>query len=418
MLNRVTFSTVVVGILFMGQPAWATTYFADALLPGNDSNNGTSESTPFRTAGKCMKSAIIAGDTCLIKNGTYSNEGLIVLTHGGASGSPITIKNYPGHSPKISWSDITSTNSRIVFAPGSSVCSSSPPGYVVFEGLEIDGAYNGFKIDCAHNLTFRGNHIHNTWYPGILIPAGFNITIDRNRIHHTGDFTGAIDPVTGASHTHAVYVVGKGYIITNNVIYDSYLYGLHLAAKPLGISPAPNTDYSGFQGLVANNTIAYTVTRGGIGLWDSGGGLSNTNIENNLFYENSQNYGSSAQAIDYVSCGACVATIRNNIWYGTGNSAVFSTSSALNPPAGVSVTNTRNDNPLMVNAPTNLPATPDFRLTSGSGAIDHGVDLRSVGITTDFIGSPRPQGTTFDVGAHEFSSDTGSPSPPQGLQVR
>jgi hypothetical protein len=353
------------------------------------------------------------GDTCLVKNGTYDTEGLIVIKQGGTVGNPITLKNYPGHAPKIQWSDNTNTSNRIVMAPGTSVCNTTAPGYYVIEGLELANGYNGVKVECWHDLIIRNNHIHDTWYPGINISAGFNVTIDRNEIHHTGDFTGG-----GPSpHTHAIYITGTGYVITNNLIYDSYLFGLHLAAYPFGTFAAPNTNYSGFQGLVANNTIAYTVTRGGIALWNPGGGVSNTTIDNNVFYENSQTYGSSAQGIQYVSCGTCVTTVRNNVWYGTGNSAVFSVSSALNPPAGVTVTNTLNANPLMVNAPANLPATPDFKLTSGSGAIDYGLDLTSVGVTSDFNGLPRPQGAALDVGAHESTNNNSAPAAPQNLQA-
>lgn len=43
---------------------------------------------------------------------------------------------------------------------------------------------------------------------------------------------------------------------------------------------------------------------------------------------------------------------------------------------------------------------------AGSPAIDAGVDPATVGVTVtaDYNGVPRPQGATFDVGAHEFGA--------------
>ncbi|MBS0633549.1 MAG: right-handed parallel beta-helix repeat-containing protein [Verrucomicrobia bacterium] len=46
-------------------------------------------------------------------------------------------------------------------------------------------------------------------------------------------------------------------------------------------------------------------------------------------------------------------------------------------------------------------APPDYHLTSGSPAVDAGTNFSSVGVTTDFDGTARPQGTAYDVGAYE-----------------
>jgi hypothetical protein len=52
----------------------------------------------------------------------------------------------------------------------------------------------------------------------------------------------------------------------------------------------------------------------------------------------------------------------------------------------------------------------DFRLTSASSAIDDGTNM---GITVDFFGNTRPQGSGYDMGAHEYGAapDTTPPSP-------
>ena len=426
----------LVVILIWPVSLWAndTTYYVDKLLPGSNSNNGTSTATPFLTVLKCIQTATLPGDTCLIKNGTYSNEALgNIVNNGGTSGHPITYKAYPGHTPVISWTDNTNSNNRILLNHSTATCTSSPPGWYVFEGLEISNGYNGIKINCAHDVVIRNNHIHDTWYPGILIPAGLNNTIDRNRVHHAGDFSGAVDPSTGQTHTHCFYLNGTGYVITNNLIYDCYLYGMQLKATTLGdptSSPAPSQSYVSFSGLIANNTIAYTVTRGGLVLYNVGGTINNTTIENNIFYENVQLSGNTApQGVHFYGgtgsrCPACVATIRNNLWFATGNmSTTFTMAGDLlsNPlPAGVTITNTTNANPLFINGPSTIPAAPNFHLSTSpiaSPAIGIGFNLTGV-VTTDLDGAART--APYDDGAYVATaspSDTTPPATPTGLRV-
>jgi hypothetical protein len=66
--------------------------------------------------------------------------------------------------------------------------------------------------------------------------------------------------------------------------------------------------------------------------------------------------------------------------------------------------NSLNVNPLLAN-----PAGGDFHLTFTSPAIDTGTALSTV--TTDFEGTPRPQGPAYDIGADELGSAVSSPTP-------
>lgn len=58
------------------------------------------------------------------------------------------------------------------------------------------------------------------------------------------------------------------------------------------------------------------------------------------------------------------------------------------------------------------PTTGDFRLKTGSVLIDAGVTIS--GFTTDIIGTTRPQGAAYDVGAFEYASGGPPPTPPSG----
>ena len=70
---------------------------------GNDSNTGTSLDQPFRTIQKCATVAV-AGDTCLIRAGTYRET--VTPAHSGAEGSPITFTAYAAETVTISGADV------------------------------------------------------------------------------------------------------------------------------------------------------------------------------------------------------------------------------------------------------------------------------------------------------------------------
>ncbi|WP_240099081.1 InlB B-repeat-containing protein [Thermomonas flagellata] len=68
-------------------------------VDGNDGNNGTSPSTPFATFAKAV-SVVQAGDTVLIKAGTYHQVLNVLNIAGGQPGKPITFGAY-GDGPVV-----------------------------------------------------------------------------------------------------------------------------------------------------------------------------------------------------------------------------------------------------------------------------------------------------------------------------
>ena len=84
---------------------WSATYYVDA-TNGNDSNNGTSKSTPWKTISKVNSSRFNPGDQILFKRGETWREQLIVPSS-GSPGSPITFGAYgSGSLPIITGADI------------------------------------------------------------------------------------------------------------------------------------------------------------------------------------------------------------------------------------------------------------------------------------------------------------------------
>ena len=69
----------------------ATNYYV-AVSYGNDTNNGLSVSSPFKTIGKAA-SIMSAGDVCYISQGRY-HETISIDNLDGTSSSPIVFTNY------------------------------------------------------------------------------------------------------------------------------------------------------------------------------------------------------------------------------------------------------------------------------------------------------------------------------------
>jgi len=133
-----------------------------------------------------------------------------------------------------------------------------------------------------------------------------------------------------------------------------------------------------------SNNIAYNnIVQGNIGGIQIGFSAVNATVYNNTIYGNSGN----CIGIDTLST---TAIIKNNICY-------LNNSGITNLGVGTIQSNNLMSDPIFVN-----PAASDFHLQSGSSAINTGINLFSVGVTTDFDGFARPQAGNYDIGVYEY----------------
>lgn len=336
----------------------AATYYVSTT--GSNSNDGLSESTPFLTVPFCV-STMVAGDTCLVRGGTY-NSGEVRFRRSGTASAPITLAAYPNELPVLNFGDQQSTR-RILIQDNSSF--NNPIGWIVIRGFELTNGHDGIKYHNLHDAIIANNHIHDNGYMGILGVGGTRIRFERNIIHHNGRFAACdAGTTTLCIQDHGIYAHGSHYTIINNVFYYHQGFGVQQNGSSSSTSQAGPEFAGASNWIVANNTFAYSRTRGGYVVW--GGKCDNTRIENNIFYENNIEKPSNPQGVEFVSAtGSLGISIKNNHFYASGSGATV----AIGPNAPADLVTSGNvinvSPPAFVNGGSNsLPASPDFRLTA------------------------------------------------------
>jgi hypothetical protein len=206
--------------------------------------------------------------------------------------------------------------------------------------------------DNEYDLHVHDNVIHDTICDGLnfatVDPSKGTVEAYNNIIYDVG--TGP-DPADGASDYACIYVAGEtddGGAGGGTVqLYDNTLYDC---------------------GSLSSSTDS--------GAFNNGGGnpMLKMNLVNNLVYA------TGGKAYLAKDSAAGLVTGSNNLWFGGGATPAGETASVTADPMLVS------------------PTTFDFHLTAGSPAIGRGIPTTAL---FDFDGNPR--GSSFDIGAYQFT---------------
>ncbi len=191
---------------------------------GSDNNSGTLEA-PFKTINKGI-SMVSAGGTVYVMDGVYQNENygnvdpstntnmnnqhVVTINKSGSEGAYITLRNYPGHLPKIQ------------FDGRGGIVISNNMNYIIVEGFEVEGpaqdinydmaeADRNYKIEMAEDEDDSTNYNHS-YFGGKGIWGGYgahhNIIIRNNIVHDT---CGSAIRFNDSDHI----------LIENNIVYNS-----------------------------------------------------------------------------------------------------------------------------------------------------------------------------------------------------
>ena len=432
---------VVLGLVMLA-PLTAETATYYVATTGSDTNPGTYE-LPWRTIQKCANT-INGGDTCIVKNGGYTEN--ISVVRSGTTGQPISIKaeNYQGAVVygriDLKGDFIKIEGFKVVIQPSSqggvSVsgnhsqvvgCHITPEANVLGlnnTALSIGGSNNvasanfiektcfGIGLSGSNNVV-EGNEVTRLKLNGSCGDVDYMRFFGSNHIIRNNRFHGINMAEIGGAHVDCFQTFDNGgpqYSIKNVIVEGNFCsdaaQGMMLEGKL----------YKQSSGLIVRNNVftrngAWCVclvdiadahffnntcdTTGGIhGIWCRGGGdIATCEFKNNIIYGTGSLYGvmETAKLID----GNSAAPGKNNLLYKT-NQFIKGYDGDI-----------ANKDPLFVDR-TNA----DYRLQPNSPAKDAGIPIQGWENAKDKDGFPRPQGSGWDIGAYEYKR---GPRPPANL---
>src|SRR5689334_3008698 len=366
---------ILAGLLAGCSPA--ATYYVS--VAGDDANPGTQDA-PFRRISKGAAAATQPGDTVIVMNGVYDNEGVIAphyvvnLISSGAPGLPITLKAQNRGQAVLD----SGARSSFCCDGASAYFNLRDAAYIVLQGFVIQNACDeGIHSNgSAHDVIIRWNEIRSIGNRTVSDEFGrdgifmnrnqYNFIFDGNSFHDIGR-TGGVPLL---HFDHAIYSHATGVWVINNLFYNMNRgWSVQLA------DGASNW-------LIANNTFAFPNANGEAGQIMFWGNNSSIAIQNNIFYQPSR------FAINQYAATISASAFDHNLIYGPDSAMP---ANMLGIAAG---TNQIGADPMFVNAVT---APYDFHPQWNSPAAGTGVTIFSP--SADLNGVIRAIGVATDIGA-------------------
>jgi hypothetical protein len=365
---------------------------------GNDSNPGTINQ-PFRTAQRGVNAAS-CGDTVYLRAGTYDG-GVGTNQRCTSWNNALTLRSYPGELVTL-----INTGQETIFGFGTKSYPSREDIYFVLQGVVLDAARGSSTSLCAAGLSV--DHVRlqdveckNAQREGIIPHGRFWELLNVNS-HDNG-----LDQSPSHPRGHGVYLTDGNCLIDGGSYHDNGGYGIQIFdsgsitnsnnvvrnarifRNNLNTSASPLIGNGGGGIVLANgtNNVIYNSVL-------YGNGATNIQINGTCLqcgvYNNTEFGGyTGLQIVDRFATGTIV---RNNIFFGNVGQAISDSGT------GSIFSNNLTSDPRFTNS-----AIGDFTLQSSSSAIDAGANVSSV-LGTDFRGASRPAGSAFDIGAYEFGS--------------
>src|SRR4030042_10793 len=239
---RSIFILLVLLIIFLPVLASAATYYVDRDSLGgscSDSNAGTALSAPLCTI-RQVNRMVQAGDTVLVRTGTYTESDGSAVIRPWSSGAPnnyITYKNYNGEHVILTgvYQPISLTLGNYIHHIGKPVTVSEQWG----DGIVSDYA-SGYNLIEGNRFDYCGHGSAGVW-------GRRNVVRNNDFSGHWGGSFGVIDPF---SITDAYQVV------ENNIIRD---------VEGIGVSgvPQPGLGITGPRRIVRKNVV-YQISGSGM----------------------------------------------------------------------------------------------------------------------------------------------------------
>lgn len=418
-LKQTICASFVVTALLLPITSQAATYYVAPT--GNDARTCTqakSASAPKKTISAGVQ-CLAGGDTLIIKAGTYVNQQITNPPAGTASAYTVIKGDPSGPRPVI-------LPNKAAYQRGFHCSRGETCRYIEMRHLEIRDSHNDVKLDgsatigYAHHLRFIDNYFFGGGV-GFLItssPTGYlggDHLIQSNIFEQKGRLVPGYSP-----GINSIYNPGNRSIIEGNTFRN----------VQCGVTVRLNNTL--IRDVIVRRNAFYDVNRPSIASWQVGQGGQSAiliavgggghRIYNNIIYRSGETAGfAGIRVTPYGGTITIPIHIYNNTIYDlrhSGAQAVMITPTTGGPyyvknniayMAGLGFVRGTQSNNLKTNPSFKSAAGADFRLLSGSAAIDKGVILSVV--PTDFSGARRPAGSSHDIGAYETNATSALMAP-------
>jgi hypothetical protein len=355
--------------------------------------------------------------------GTYNER--VSISRSGTSSSPITFQTQGG---SVVMQGFSITGSYVIvdgFEPSNIGANGYNPAS--YAGIYSSGNYNIIRNNYSHNNGSIGIYLQTTAtfnqvlnntiaYNGLvgIWTRGSDHLVQGNDISHSIQVPANLTNAPAWADADGIYFEGARHIFRGNYIHDITFADAGQSCSFCGTT-VPHRD--AFQQDSSSSSSDIIVDGNRIHIpdhetWTSqgmmlAGTITNLTVRNNVFWGttrgmeihptatikgikvlNNTFYNLSDYGVD--SAGSGDVLVRNNIFSSTRTPAVNNWGTTV-----FTQDHNYTGTPSFVNA-----AGLDFHLTSGSPAIDTGVNTPDV--TQDFDGISRPQGASTDIGAYEY----------------
>lgn len=419
----------LIALLLIAGPAWATTRFVDNSLASDCTSGNYSVASKNCTgsAGNAYNTLAeglaltSSGDTLWIRSGTTYTATITTTDYTGGgtnwSNAPIIGGCSAAVCGSAEYPTINTTASQIFNL------TSSSNKYTILTRIVFDGVNQSSADSNAQWLRWTADHIRfddvevkNAKFHGVACIEGADGSEFLNsRLHDIGNYSvgdnlgnalywscdsGLIEGNTFYSNDYASVWFNPGsdnifrknitrdqrwwvnFSGSRNLIYNNLVWDLTGIAASISYDCSPHASPCSYGNKIYNNTI-YSQPSIGIEIGSFFGADSNE-IKNNVMVCTS----GSVVPVKVYGSDDDNNVITYNRWEGCGAIADSGTGTTAsnNTTGGSGFTNAAGD---------------DFTLTSGSTLRDAGTDL-SATLSTDYIGTSRPQNGTFDIGAYEY----------------
>jgi hypothetical protein len=440
---QVTISADTTVIALYSAPVSTLAYYVSG--SGNDSNDGLTPATAFRTL-QHAANLTQPGNTVYVMNGSYTNNlcatcDVLDIYNPGTPGNWITYKAYPGQTPIISfngWEGIAfwysaayvevngftviGNNANVTLAEALAQSTTNPDPIYNGNCISVDGRAGTSTIR-PHHIHILNNNVSECGGGGVGTAWADYVTISGNTIYNSAWYS-----IYGASAISTWqnwnFDASTGYkmFITSNLLYGNEqlvptMGGAITDGEAIIIDSTRNSAYQpatdplppyAGRTFIANN-VAYANGSSAIEVFES----DHVDVVNNSSYQNVINPPLSGHGELNLNQSSDVNAFNNILESATGQNPVAvvpgtTSSVALNYNIYYNgsnlgdVPNGADDltaNPLYIDPDNANPLDVLLTVSASSPAV--GTGTSDLAPATDFAGNPRPGSKGYDRGAYQ-----------------